>query len=273
MIIEEFLDRIPQGIPGGTWYEFYGTDSEQNDEQQNDEQQNSDANNWVSETSQLTTEISNLNIHQNTEPMEEQEAAHVQTEQILEQLEYPIFRKLVQNSSKEKAFASTSDSAISHYRQPNEPLMGQINYPPAQGTTPQFTDNGPYKGKFKGKALDHQAWTLPSAQQTTGAMLVLPEDIGKEVGATFEFLKIRRLTETAKIPERRTKGAAGFDIFLDEAVNIPARDRKLVKTGICLEFPEGHYARLAVRSGASSQLKLDVGAGVIDAPDLNANLA
>ncbi|KAG6513766.1 hypothetical protein ZIOFF_024103 [Zingiber officinale] len=364
--------RIPQGLPGGTWYEFYRTGSEQNDDQQNSDT------NWVSETSQLTTDIANLNIQQNTEAAEGQEAAHVHTEQIVEQLEYPIFRKLVQSLSKEKAFTSTSDSAISNYRQPNEPLMGQINYPPAQGTTPQFIDNGPYKGKFKGKALDHQAWTLPSAQQTTGAMLVLPEDIGdKECGwrsqvyvgdtmkncphkweenktvsetkmtacpscpkyylgkaipyketqlippyqkqekiirelldytqhlqssiikqkgktimiednddedhtsdkefvpflpgkeevtkVTFEFLKIRRLTETAKIPERQTWGAVGYNLFLDEAIQIPARDRRLVKTGISLEFSEGHYARVAARSGASVRLKLDVGVGVIDA--------
>ncbi|KAG6529417.1 hypothetical protein ZIOFF_011615 [Zingiber officinale] len=40
MIIEEFLDRIPQGLPGGTWYEFYGTGSEQNDDQQNPDTNN-----------------------------------------------------------------------------------------------------------------------------------------------------------------------------------------------------------------------------------------
>ncbi|KAG6522069.1 hypothetical protein ZIOFF_019203 [Zingiber officinale] len=122
-VIEEFLDRIPQGMPEGTWYEVYDY----------------------------------------TEP---------------DELEYPIFRRLAQSISKEKALASTSESAISNYKQPNEPLMGQINYPPAQGTTSQFNDNGPYKGKFKGKAMEHTTWTLPSAQQNTRAMLVLPEGIG-----------------------------------------------------------------------------------------------
>ncbi|KAG6519393.1 hypothetical protein ZIOFF_022886 [Zingiber officinale] len=129
--VEKFLDRIPQEGPESLWYEIYEY-PEQNEEQQNP--------NWVSETSQLTNNIANLNIYQDTE---EQEAAHVNIAQLqaLEQLEYPILRRLIQNT-KEKAFASTSDSAISNYKQPNEPLMGQINYPPAQGTTPQFPDNG-----------------------------------------------------------------------------------------------------------------------------------
>ncbi|KAG6472226.1 hypothetical protein ZIOFF_069685 [Zingiber officinale] len=165
MIIEEFLDRIPQGMPEGIWYEVYEMDPEQQEDQQN----------MVSDTSQLTDDITNLTIHQE---LEEQEVAHVNTEQLMEQLEYPMLRKLIQSTSKEKAFASTSDSAISNYKQPNEPLMGQINYPPAEETTPQFPDNGPYKGKFKGRAMDHQTWTIPSTQQTTGAMLVLPKDIG-----------------------------------------------------------------------------------------------
>ncbi|KAG6493037.1 hypothetical protein ZIOFF_048010 [Zingiber officinale] len=226
---------------------------------------------WVSETSQLTDDIANLNISQD---IEEQEAAHVNTTQLqaLEQLEYPILRRLMQNT-KEKAFTSTSDSAISNYKQPNEPLMGQINYPPAQGTTPQFPDNGQYKGKFKGKSMEHQTWTLPSAQQNTRAMLVLPDDIGiyaflsgegKE-GGNIQFSQGQKINTTAKILERRTEGTAGYDLFIDQDIEIPAKDRRLAKTRISIEFPEGHYARVTTRSGAAIRLKIDIGVGVIDA--------
>ncbi|XP_042391959.1 uncharacterized protein LOC121983038 [Zingiber officinale] len=165
-IIEEFLDRIPQGMPEGIWYEVYET------------LEHEGTSNEVSieEATQLSNDLSNININQDPE---EQEVAHVNTEQ-LQQLEYPMLKRL------EKALASTSESAISHYKQPNEPLMGQINYPPAQGTTPQFNKEEQYKGRFKGKALEHNTWTLPSAQKNTGAMLVLPEDIDKR----FNLLKI-----------------------------------------------------------------------------------
>ncbi|KAG6472962.1 hypothetical protein ZIOFF_070442 [Zingiber officinale] len=332
-IIEEFLDRIPQGMPEGTWYEIY------------DNTKTNEVNNAI----QLSNDITNISIYHEEEIQDEQEVAHVNTEQ-LQQLEYSIFRRLAQSLSKEKALASTSESAISNYKQPNEPLVGQINYPPTQGTTPQFNDNGPYKGKFKGKVMEHNTWTLPSAQQNTEVMLVLPEDIdtmrihcitcrmtacpscskyylrktiqyketpmippyqkqddiirelldytqhlqanltkqkGKSIiidtddderqkflpfypeqeekKVTFEFLKIKRMTETTKIPERRTAGVAGYDLFIDQAAEIPARERMLIKTRISMEFPEGYYAKLTERSGATLRRKISIGAGVIDA--------
>ncbi|KAG6517513.1 hypothetical protein ZIOFF_020905 [Zingiber officinale] len=70
-IIEEFLDRIPQEVLEGLWYEVYEYP------EQHEDQQNS---NWVSETSQLTDDIANLNIQQDSEILEEQEAAHLGSE-------------------------------------------------------------------------------------------------------------------------------------------------------------------------------------------------
>ncbi|KAG6468447.1 hypothetical protein ZIOFF_073132 [Zingiber officinale] len=82
---------------------------------------------------------------------------------------------------------------------------------------------------------------------------------------SFEFLKVKRLSLTAKIPERRTVGAAGYDIFIDQNITIPAHERILVSTGISLEFPDNCYARLVSRSGAAVKQGIDIGAGVIDA--------
>ncbi|KAG6484144.1 hypothetical protein ZIOFF_060939 [Zingiber officinale] len=48
----------------------------------------------------------------------------------LEGLEYPILRSMMNQAVNENAFSSTS--AISRYDPPPEPLMGQINYPPAR---------------------------------------------------------------------------------------------------------------------------------------------
>ncbi|KAG6510755.1 hypothetical protein ZIOFF_028791 [Zingiber officinale] len=159
--LEEFIDRIHEGMAEGNWYEIYENSEQTENEIYNVPKQISN------EVTNLSDNISVLNLQQ--EHVQENEVAHVTAEH----LEYPMFRQL------EKALASTSDSAISNYRQPNEPLMGQINYPPAQGTTPQFNDNGQFKGRFKGKALEHNTWVLPSAQQNTGVMLVLPEDISQ----------------------------------------------------------------------------------------------
>jgi dUTPase len=45
---------------------------------------------------------------------------------------------------------------------------------------------------------------------------------------------------------------------------IPARGRKLVKTGIAIHTPPGTYGRVAPRSGLAVNHFIDVGAGVID---------
>ncbi|KAG6472625.1 hypothetical protein ZIOFF_070099 [Zingiber officinale] len=80
----------------------------------------------------------------------------------------------------------------------------------------------------------------------------------------LQFLKVRRITSTAKLPVRRTKGAAGYDIFLDEEIHILPHQQCLAKTGISLEFSEGYYARIAPRSGAAFRLNYVINAGVID---------
>ncbi|KAG6527525.1 hypothetical protein ZIOFF_009636 [Zingiber officinale] len=88
-------------------------------------------------------------------------------------------------------------------------------------------------------------------------------DKGKQLEDNL-YLRVRRSTQTAKVPVRRTLGAAGYDIFTDEEVHIMPRQQCLVKTGISLEFSEGYYARIAPRSGSAYKLNFIVNAGVID---------
>ncbi|KAG6474331.1 hypothetical protein ZIOFF_068257 [Zingiber officinale] len=80
----------------------------------------------------------------------------------------------------------------------------------------------------------------------------------------YQFLRIKCLTNTAKLPIRQTKGAAGYDLFLDEEVHIPPQQQQIVKTGINIEFSDGYYARIAPRSGAAFRLNCLINAGVID---------
>lgn len=77
-------------------------------------------------------------------------------------------------------------------------------------------------------------------------------------------LKVKLLNEKASLPTRATSGSAGYDLKSSEEVIIKAHERGIVKTGISIEFPSGHYVRLAPRSGLTVKNGIDVGAGVID---------
>lgn len=83
-------------------------------------------------------------------------------------------------------------------------------------------------------------------------------------------MKVKRLTETSKLPERNHENDAGFDLFSDEEIVIPPLERRVIKTGISvsLDFIENKdfsvYLRIAPRSGLSVKKGIDVFAGVID---------
>lgn len=73
-----------------------------------------------------------------------------------------------------------------------------------------------------------------------------------------------KVKENAIIPSKATPGAAGYDMSACEDAIVPARGWKMVDTGIAIQFPSDHYARVAPRSGLTLKKGLDVGAGVID---------
>ncbi|MDD4049481.1 MAG: dUTP diphosphatase [Candidatus ainarchaeum sp.] len=83
------------------------------------------------------------------------------------------------------------------------------------------------------------------------------------------MINVKKLTETAKLPERAHDDDAGFDLFSDEDVVIPAMERKVIKTGISvsINFESTDYScylRIAPRSGLSVKKGIDVFAGVVD---------
>ena len=77
-------------------------------------------------------------------------------------------------------------------------------------------------------------------------------------------LKIKRLTDTAKLPVKNNPTDAGFDIFTDEDITINVGEVVAISTGITLELPSGYYARLVGRSGLTLKTPLKVLEGVID---------
>ena len=74
----------------------------------------------------------------------------------------------------------------------------------------------------------------------------------------------KKLTKTALLPERKSQGAAGYDICSDEDVVVEKMSGKLISTGVAISVPEGHYGRLAPRSGFTVKNHTNIGAGVID---------
>lgn len=78
------------------------------------------------------------------------------------------------------------------------------------------------------------------------------------------MLQVRRIHDDARVPQRSTLGAAGYDLSSVERVKVSAGGRALVPTGLKITVPEGTYGRIAPRSGLAWNHGIDVGAGVID---------
>ncbi|CAL5414830.1 unnamed protein product [Camellia sinensis] len=102
--------------------------------------------------------------------------------------EYPQVKKLEQlimKHRKDPQFILSSTSAVSNYNPPQDTMMGPPGYPPATG---QGTINIPqrptYEGgqhRFRNFRRDDKSewWNLPSAMHSTGAMFILPHQLGK----------------------------------------------------------------------------------------------
>ena len=85
-------------------------------------------------------------------------------------------------------------------------------------------------------------------------------------------LQIKKLSDKIgkeiPLPYYATAGAAAVDLHacIDEAVTIPAGERRLIPTGLAVAIPAGHVGILAVRSsmGVKHGVTLSNGIGVID---------
>lgn len=81
----------------------------------------------------------------------------------------------------------------------------------------------------------------------------------------FPPIKIKRLHDTAELPQRGSDLAAGADLSCVEAFSLEPGERRLIPTGLAAEIPPGFYGRVAPRSGLAVKHGIDVLAGVIDA--------
>ena len=82
-------------------------------------------------------------------------------------------------------------------------------------------------------------------------------------------VNIKKLTETAKLPERGSAYAAGYDLFADlqEAIEIKPHETYMINTGVAMEIPEGYWGGVFARSGLSAKEGLRPAncVGVVDA--------
>ena len=77
-------------------------------------------------------------------------------------------------------------------------------------------------------------------------------------------IKIKLLSDLAKVPTQGTNFSAGYDLYSAEETVVPRLGRKLIKTNVSMAIPMNHYGRIAPRSGLAFKNGIDVLAGVID---------
>jgi dUTP pyrophosphatase len=80
-------------------------------------------------------------------------------------------------------------------------------------------------------------------------------------------LPIKKLTSTAKLPDKANLFDAGLDLYCDEKelITLAPGERRLFSTGISMAIPKGFVGLIWPRSGYAVKKGLDTMAGVIDA--------
>ncbi len=63
------------------------------------------------------------------------------------------------------------------------------------------------------------------------------------------IINLKKLDPAAKIPSRRTPGAAGYDVYASAKAYILPGETYAVRTGLSMEIPEGWKGEVYSRSG------------------------
>lgn len=69
------------------------------------------------------------------------------------------------------------------------------------------------------------------------------------------FIKFKKLKESAIVPTRGSKSAAGYDLYacLDNGLMIPPHTTVPVGTGLAMEIQEGYFGAIVARSGIATK--------------------
>lgn len=79
-------------------------------------------------------------------------------------------------------------------------------------------------------------------------------------------ISLKKVDDRAILPVYATKGSSGMDIFAMEDMTILAKERRLIRTGIAVEIPEGYELQVRPRSSLSlnTTLRIPNSPGTID---------
>ena len=78
------------------------------------------------------------------------------------------------------------------------------------------------------------------------------------------MIKFKKLDDTAVIPQRKTAGAAGFDIYATSSGLVRQGYTTVIDTGIAAAIPPGYVGLIQPRSGLAFSHGVDTMAGTID---------
>ena len=84
-------------------------------------------------------------------------------------------------------------------------------------------------------------------------------------------LQYVRLSPTSKAPARTTEGAIGYNLYTPFSFTLYPKEIKPVYIDVAIGIPDGHYGRIAPKSGLTLKHHITVLAGVVD-PDYTGNV-
>jgi dUTP pyrophosphatase len=76
-------------------------------------------------------------------------------------------------------------------------------------------------------------------------------------------IKVKKISDTSRVPAKSNSSDAGYDLYSSEKVSIPAGATVLISTGICMSIPEGYVGLIWDRSSMGVK-GIHRHAGVID---------
>jgi dUTP pyrophosphatase len=80
----------------------------------------------------------------------------------------------------------------------------------------------------------------------------------------YPKLKVKLLSENAKVPTRGTCGSSGLDVYTPIDIDIEPRKDVLIPLDLAFDIPFGWDLSVYNKSGISTKKKLDKGAELID---------
>ena len=84
-----------------------------------------------------------------------------------------------------------------------------------------------------------------------------------------KIVQIKRFDKEIPLPEYKTDGAAAFDLYARESVEIPPKEIRYIPMNVAIEVPKDHFLLLVARSSTHKKgILMANGIGIMD-PDFS----